>query len=70
MLSFCVGVGVHSPFRVQPNYSVEVVLLLCCVVVGDVTINTTIKRGDTTNKPREQAGSCQILNVTQNSRQS
>ena len=26
---------VHSHFRVQPNYSVEVVL--CCVVVGVVT---------------------------------
>ena len=28
--------GVHSHFRVQPNCSVEVVL--CCVVVGVVTI--------------------------------
>ena len=62
--------AMHIHFRVKPNYSVEVVLWLCCVVVGVVTINTKIKRGDTTNKPREQAGSCQILNVTQNSRQS
>ena len=29
------GGGVQSHFRVQPNYSVEVVLR--CVVVGDVT---------------------------------
>ena len=31
------GGGVHSHFHVQPNNSVEVVLLLCCVVVGVVT---------------------------------
>ena len=30
--------GLHSPFLVQPNYSVEVVLWLCCVVVGVVSI--------------------------------
>ena len=30
------GGGVHSHFRIQPNYSVEVVF--CCVVVGVVTI--------------------------------
>ena len=30
------GWGLHSHFHVQPNYSVEVVL--CCVVVGVVTI--------------------------------
>ena len=29
--------GLHSHFRVQPNYSIEVVLWLCCVVVGVVT---------------------------------
>ena len=29
--------GVHSHFHVQPNYSVEDVL--CCVVVGVVTIS-------------------------------
>ena len=28
--------GVQSHFRVHPNYSVEV--LLCCIVVGVVTI--------------------------------
>ena len=28
--------GLHSHFHVQPNYSVEVVL--CCVVIGVVTI--------------------------------
>ena len=28
--------GLHSPFHVQPNYSVAV--MLCCVVVGVVTI--------------------------------
>ena len=33
-----VGWGLHSHFCVQPNYSVEVVLWLCCVVVGVVTI--------------------------------
>ena len=31
-------VGVHGHFHVQPNYSVEVVLWLCCVVVGVVSI--------------------------------
>ena len=31
--------GFHSHFRVQPNYSVEVVL--CCVVVGVGTIENT-----------------------------
>ena len=36
LLSLCGGVGVQSHFRVQPNYSVEVVLR--CVVVGVVTI--------------------------------
>ena len=30
--------GMHSHFFVQPNYSVEVVLWLCYVVVGVVTI--------------------------------
>ena len=28
----------HSYFRVQPNYSVEVVLWFCCVVIGVVKI--------------------------------
>ena len=51
----------HIHFRVKPNYSVEVVLWFCCVVVGVVTSNTKIKRGDITNKPRKKAGSCQIL---------
>ena len=32
--------GVHSHFRVQPNYSAEVVL--CCVVVVVVTILYTV----------------------------
>ena len=32
------GVGWGAHFHVQPNYSVEVVLWLCCVVVGVVTI--------------------------------
>ena len=31
--------GLQSHFHVQPNYSVEVVLWLCCVVVGGVTKN-------------------------------
>ena len=31
------GGGVQSHFHVQPNYSVEVVLWLCSVVVGIVT---------------------------------
>ena len=31
-----VGWGLQSYFRVKPNYSVEVVL--CCVVVGVVTM--------------------------------
>ena len=31
--------GVHSHFCVQANCSVEVVLWLCCVVVGVVTIS-------------------------------
>ena len=34
--------GLHSHFRVQPNYSVEAVLFLCCVVVGVVTITNLI----------------------------
>ena len=38
------GWGLHSHFHVQPNNSVEVVLLLCCVVVGVVTIYTAISR--------------------------
>ena len=33
--------GVHSHFRVQPNYSVEVVF--CCVVVGVVTIDADLE---------------------------
>ena len=33
-----VHIGVQSHFHVQPNCSVEVVLWLCCVVVGVVTI--------------------------------
>ena len=33
-----VGWGLHSHFHVQPNYSVEDVLWLCCVVVEVVTI--------------------------------
>ena len=33
--------SLHSHFHVQPNYSVEVVLWLCCVVIGVVT--TTLK---------------------------
>ena len=46
LLSFCsgggwgvmvAGGGMHSHFRVQPNCSVEVVLGLCCVLVGVVT---------------------------------
>ena len=37
LLSLCGGVGVDQSFRVQPNYSVEVVLWLCCVIVGIVT---------------------------------
>ena len=32
------GGGVQIQFRVQPNFCVEVVL--CCVVVGVVTIST------------------------------
>ena len=32
------GWGLHTHFHVQPNYSVEVMLWLCCVVVGVVTI--------------------------------
>ena len=32
------GWDFHSLFHVQHNYSVEVVLWLCCVVVGVVTI--------------------------------
>ena len=35
------GWGLHSYFRVQPNYSVEVVS--CCVVVGVVTICKMIR---------------------------
>ena len=31
-------VGLHIHFHVQPNYSVEVVLWLCCLVIGVVTI--------------------------------
>ena len=33
--------GVHSHFNVQPNYSFEFVL--CCVVVGVVTISIIYK---------------------------
>ena len=29
--------GLHNHFHVQPNYSVKVVLRLCCIVVGVVT---------------------------------
>ena len=36
-VKFLSWVGVHSHFHVQPNFSVEVVLWLCCVVVGVVT---------------------------------
>ena len=32
------GWGLHSHFHVQPNNSVKVVLCLCFVVVGVVTI--------------------------------
>ena len=35
--------GLLSHFRVQPNYSVEVVL--CCVVVGVVTIILFVQTG-------------------------
>ena len=35
-VEFLWWVGLQSHFHVQPNYSVEVVL--CCVVVGVVTI--------------------------------
>ena len=35
--------GLHSHFCVQPNHSFEVVLWLCCVVVGVVTISLMYK---------------------------
>ena len=38
------GGGVHSHFHVQPNYCIEVVLWMCCVVVGDVTIHLVFCR--------------------------
>ena len=48
-MSFCGGVGVvgrgglHNHFCVQPDYSFEVVLWLCCVVVGVVTIDADLE---------------------------
>ena len=32
------GWGIYNHFHVQPNYSVEVVLWVCCVVVGVVSM--------------------------------
>ena len=45
MLSLCGGVGGVvgvGGVGVKPNYSVEVVLWLFCVVLGDVTISPRI----------------------------